>query len=427
MRPEHPSRDIVGAYSTELTGKCVALGVTGSVAAYRAVDVARWLMRRGAEVRVVLTRPAASLVSPQLFHWATGNPPIVELSGEVEHILLARACDSMAVAPATLSTMSKIAWGITDNPVALAAVSIAGMGKPVILFPAMHGNMAETIHYSEALAALERKGYIVVEPLMEGGVAKFHDPKLVARIVSALALRGRDMGGLRVLVTAGPTREWIDPVRFISNPSSGSMGFEAAVEAYSRGARVTLVYGHTALEPPPVVESLHAGTTEEMAAVVRNLTGQVRFDIMVAAAAPADYRPSETYKEKIPSGSKLHLELEPTPKVLHAVEQRPRVVVAFAAETASSVEELEQRASEKLEKYKADIVVGNIVGKPGTGFASPTLTGVIIRRDGKKMRFERLSKEEVARIILDNALEILSEATRREEGHARGNSAAGLW
>jgi phosphopantothenoylcysteine decarboxylase/phosphopantothenate--cysteine ligase len=407
LRGAHPSRDIVGVYSESLRGKCVVLGVTGSVAAYRSIDAARWLMRRGAEVRVILTKPAADLVSPRLFYWATGAPPIVELSGEVEHIELARTCDSMAVAPATLSTMSKIAWGITDNPVALTAVSMAGLGKPVLVFPAMHGNMAETIHYQEALAALARKGYAVIEPLRESGVAKFHDPRLVARLVAAVTLRGRDMSGLEVLVTAGATREWIDRVRFISNPSSGRMGVEAALEAYARGARVVLLHGMLQVEVPPFIEAVRADTTEEMAARMGELTSRKRFDVIVAAAAPADYRPAEVAEGKLPSGLELSLRLLPTPKVLASIGLKPRVLVAFAAETVESLDELEARALAKMEKYSADIVVGNIVGEGGSGFSSLTNTGVIVTSRGEKLRFNNVLKEDLARLIFDKALDIL--------------------
>jgi len=409
----HPSLDIVGEYGSQLSGKCVVLGVTGSVAAYRAVDVARWLMRRGARVRVVLTREAARLVTPTLFHWATGSRPLVGLTGEVEHIELARTCDSMAVAPATLSSTSKIAWGITDNPVTLTAVSMRGMGKPVILFPAMHGNMADTHEYREATAALARKGYIVVHPLMAGGLAKFHDPRLVARLISAITLRGRDMDGMRVLVTAGATREWIDPVRFISNPSSGRMGVEAAIEAYARGARVTLLHGHVEVEVPAVVDSVEAVTTEEMAGRIRELTAEAEYDLLVAAAAPADYRPASFHPSKIPSGGRLTLELEPTPKVLASLARRPRVLVAFAAETVGSIEELEARAREKMEKYGSDIIVGNIVGVGGSGFASLRDTGVILTRTGKSMRFAGILKEDLARMLMDASLELMGREVAR--------------
>ena len=412
----HPSLDIVGEYSRSLEGRCVLLGVTGSVAAYRSIDTARWLMRRAARIRVALTKPAMELVTPKLWEWATGLPPVTELTGGVEHISLARECDSMLVAPATLSTMSKIAFGIVDNPVALMAVSMRGLGKQVIIAPAMHGNMAGTHQYRKVIAELERMGYVVIPPRLEGGVAKYHDPRLIARIAAAITLHGRDMSGLKVLVTAGPTREWLDPVRFISNPSSGLMGLETALEAYARGARVTLVHGPIQLEVPPLFESHKVETTEDMAEVVRDLTREEYYDIMVAAAAPADFRPSRKMAYKIRSGLELKVTLKPTPKVIDSIVKRPRVLVAFAAETTGSLEELEKAAVEKLRRYGADIIVANIVGMPGLGFASPRESGLIVGQ-GFKRPFESMLKEELASLVFDLALEIL-------RGEAHGESDA---
>jgi phosphopantothenoylcysteine decarboxylase/phosphopantothenate--cysteine ligase len=412
----HPSLDIVGEYSKSLEGKCVLLGVTGSVAIYRSIDTARWLMRRAAKVRVVLTRPAAELVAPKMWEWATGLPPVTELTGEVEHISLARECDSMLVAPATLSTISKIAYGIVDNPVALTAVSMRSLGKPVVIAPAMHGNMADSHQYRRAIVELERMGYVIIPPRLEKGVAKYQDPRLIARIVSSLTLHGRDMEGLSVLVTAGPTREWLDPVRFISNPSSGLMGLEAALEAYARGARVTLVHGPMHLDIPSFLHAVRVETTEDMAKAVGDLTSTEHYDIMVAAAAPVDFRPSERMPRKIRSGAELTLTLKPTPKVVGSLSRRPRVLVIFAAETVESLEELEASAMEKLGRYNADLIVANVVGVPGLGFASLKETGVILGR-GLKRVFRDLLKEELASQIFDLALDIL-RGSRGGEGNA---------
>lgn len=409
-----PSLDIVGEYSRSLEGKCVLLGVTGSVAIYRSIDTARWLMRRAAKVRVVLTKPAAELVTPKMWEWATGSPPVTELSGEVEHISLARECDSMLIAPATLSTLSKVAYGIVDNPVALTAVSMRSLGKPVAVAPAMHGNMTESHQYRRAIIELERMGYAIIPPHLEKGVAKYQDPKLIARIMSSLTLHGRDMEGLSVLVTAGPTREWLDPVRFISNPSSGLMGLEAALEAYARGARVTLVHGPMHLDAPAFLRAVKTETTEEMARVVEDLTSTEQYDVMVAAAAPVDFRPSEKMPHKIRSGTELTLTLKPTPKVVGSLGRRPRVLVIFAAETTEDLGELESKAREKLSKYGADIVVANVVGVPGLGFASSRETGVILGKDFKRV-FRDTLKEELASQIFDLALEILG-GSHGEEG-----------
>jgi len=404
-RGYHPAGDIVGAVNRYLGGQCVVLGVTASVSLYRSLDLARWLLRRGARVRVVMTEAAADLVSP--FEWATGEKPVVSLGGQVEHVRLARECDSMIVAPATLSTMSKIAWGTVDNPVALTAVSLAGTGGPVLVVPAMHGNMMESPAYREAASALVRQGYVLLPPKLEEGVAKYPDVWLVGRVAAALTARGRDLEGQRVLVTAGATREWIDDVRFISNPSSGFMGVDVAVEAWARGAEVDLVYGHVEHPLPHMVNLYHAETTEDMADTVRTLASR-GYDIVVAAAAPADYRPRRQAKGKLRSGATLALELEPTPKVLDELRGKARRLVAFAAEAVEDRESLVEAALAKMSKYGAHVVVANRVGRGlRAGFSSPHADAVLVWRGSGRVYVEDIgliSKEELSRRILDTAL-----------------------
>lgn len=403
----HPSKDITGAINKYLAGHCIVLGVTGSVSLYRSLDLARWLMRRGARVRVVMTSAAASLVSPEMFHWATGEEVVTRITGRVEHVELARECDAMVVAPASLSTLAKIAWGVADNSVVLTALAMRGEGKGVLIVPAMHGNMERSPGYREAVSRLSEQGYLVIPPKEEEGVAKYPDVWLVGRITAAYASRGRDLEGARVLVTAGATREWIDDVRFISNPSSGFMGIDLAVEAWARGATVDLVYGHVEHPLPHMVNLYHAETTEDMAERVRLLTSGGGYDIVVAAAAPADYRPSQRFEGKIKSGSRITLNLEPTPKVLDEVAGRARVLVAFAAEAASR-EDLVESAMEKMRRYNASIVVANRVGRRiDVGFASPRVEAILVWKRGGKVIVEdvgRISKEELSRLILDTAL-----------------------
>ena len=404
----HPSKDIEASVNDYLAGRCIVLGITGSVSAYRSIDLARWLMRRGARVVPVLTKPAAGLVAPQMFHWATGEEPIVDMGGDVEHIGLSRYCDSMVVAPATLSTMSKIAWGIVDNPVALTAISMVGYGKPVVIVPAMHGNMMESYAYRRAASQLVADGYVLIPPKIEEGVAKYPDVWLVGRIVAAVTTRGRDLDGRRVLVTAGATREWIDPARFISNPSSGRMGIELAVEAWARGAQVDLVYGHVTHPLPHVVNLHHAETTEEMAARVAELSS-TGYDILAAAAAPADFRPAGYSREKIRSGRRLTIELEPTPKVIESAMGRAKVLIVFAAESTGDPDRLVEAAREKMEKYYADIVVANNIASREVGFSAEKLEVVVGWKEGSSVRFKRLgrvNKEMIARILLDLAVRV---------------------
>ncbi len=402
----HPVWDIMGEVNRYLEGKTIILGITGSVAAYKAVDTARWLIRRGGRVIPVLTYEARRYVGELLLHWATGFKPIVELTGETEHISLIRGSDSMLVAPATLSTMAKIAYGIVDNPVALMAVSALGYGRNVIVAPAMHSSLYDSDQYRSTVRRLEEQGVTVIPPVVEKGVARYPQPELVARVAAAVTARGKDMRGLRVLITAGPTREWMDRVRFISNPSSGRMGVEIAVESWSRGANVDLVHGPMSVVVPHMTRNFSVETTSDMERVVSKLT-EDEYDIIVAAAAPVDFTPTERYEGKIRSGVELTLNLKPTPKVLEGIRRRPRVLVAFAAEYSLDVDKLREAALEKLSKYKADIVVANPVGFPGTGFSSETNIALIAYSDGSYRMLGSLHKEVLARLVLDEALKIL--------------------
>ncbi|MCE4601801.1 MAG: bifunctional phosphopantothenoylcysteine decarboxylase/phosphopantothenate--cysteine ligase CoaBC [Desulfurococcales archaeon] len=397
----HPTDDIRGEVNNYLEGKCIILGVTGSIAAYRSLDTARWLIRRGARVVPVLTSEAAKLVTPTMFHWATGEEALVEFTGETEHITLARMCDGMLVAPATLSTMAKIAYGIVDNPVALTAVSLLGYGKPLIIAPAMHSNMAKTSQYREAEARLARLGALVMPPVWSDYAAKYPDPGLLARVTAAHIARGRDAAGLRMLVTAGPTREWIDRVRYISNPSSGMMGVEVAAEAWARGAQVDLVHGPMRVEPPHFTRNHRVESTRDMAMAVERLTREVEYHALIAAAAPSDFTPASRYEGKYRSGRSLTLSLEPTPKVIGSLARRPKVLVAFAAEVVDSLDELEERAMEKQDSTGADIMVANIVGRAGTGFASSIDEVVVLGRGGERIYRGSIHKEILARMIVD--------------------------
>lgn len=405
----HPVEDIRGEVNRYLDGKCIILGVTGSIAAYRSIDTARWLIRRGARVVPVLTWEAAKLVTPTMLHWATGEEALVDFTGETEHIRLARECDSMLVAPATLSTIAKIAYGIVDNPVALTAVSLMGYGKPLAVAPAMHSNMAKTKQYVEAVGALEAMGVLVVPPVWSGYAAKYPSPGLLGRVMAALTSRGRDATGLSLLVTAGPTREWIDRVRYISNPSSGMMGVEVAVEAWARGARVDLVHGPMSVEAPHFTRNHRVESTRDMAERVRELTSATQYDAMVAAAAPSDFMPRERHEGKYRSGRPLTLALEPTPKVIGSLARRPRVLVAFAAEVVGGLDELRERAMEKLGSMGADMLVANIVGRSGTGFASSMDEVVVLAQGGEVLYSGVIHKEELARLIVDH----VSRLTRR--------------
>ncbi len=410
MKLVHPVERIRGSVAKYLDGKCIALGLTGSVAIYKALDTARWLIRRGARVIPILTTRAQEFLGEKLVKWATGEEPVTRLSGEVEHIGLAEECDLILIAPATLSTISKIAWGISDTSVSLSAISFLGMRKPVIVVPAMHYNMLRTLQYEQSIAQLKRLGVILIPPYIEEkeDVAKYPDPYLVGRVVAGIALRGRDLEERKFLVTAGASREWFDPVRFISNPSSGLMGLEVALEAYARGAEVHFIHGSVKFDPPHIFKNYYCDTTEDFRKAIESLTEETAFDAIISAAALADFRPESFIQEKITSGKTVETRLTPTPKALKGIKKRPKALVIFVAETAKSLDELEKKAKEKLNKYDADIAVANIVWKDSKGFSSRYLEGIIVNRTGNTVkRIEGKLKEEVARIIVDEVLKLV--------------------
>ena len=411
ISPHHPSRGIVGAVNRYLEGHIVMLGVTASVSSYKSVDTARWLMRRGAQVIPVMTPEATKYVGPILFHWATGVEPIVELTGETEHVGLVEKVSSVVIAPATLSTIAKVAYGVGDTSVSMVAISALGYGKRVAFVPAMHDNLYNAEQYRRARAILEEMGAKIVPPLLEEGVAKYPPPELVGRVAAAFTSRGEDLKGMRVLVTGGPTREWIDRVRFISNPSSGIMGVELAAEAWARGATVDFVHGPLKTSAPHFVNSFRVETTAEMAERVAELSEKNAYDIAVFAAAPVDFAPAELYEGKIRSGRELQLLLKPTVKVLSSLRSRPKAVIAFAAESTMEEEKLVEAAREKLSKYSADLVVANSVGYAGTGFASETDRAILVSRSEARS-LGLMHKELLARLIFDEALKMARGASK---------------
>lgn len=396
-----PDEEIGALLYQPLQGKRIVLGVTGSSAVYKSIDLARRLIRMGASVKVVMTKFSTKLVGPDLFYWATGNKPYTEMTGETEHIDLAKWGDAMVIAPATLNTMSKIAHGVLDELLPLTAVTMLGDRKRIIVVPAMNIRLMNSPQYKRAVEVLQKQGVFIVPPLIEEDKAKYPPLDDLSHCVDALVNRGKDMTELKILVTAGPTREHIDPVRVITNPSSGLMGVLVAREAACRGADVTLVHGPLSVEAPYLVKKVYTESTEEMANAVKNLTSNLEFDAGVFAAAPIDYKPVVSSTTKLHSRiiPRLTLELETTPKVIKQAAQRPRLLVAFAAETASNNELLE-KAREKLAEYKADLLVANNVSSSLGGFGKEFLDVAIIDSKGI-IKKGILSKYEISRFIMD--------------------------
>jgi phosphopantothenoylcysteine decarboxylase/phosphopantothenate--cysteine ligase len=398
----HPSKDIQGIKGKELEGQKIVLGVTGSVAVIKSPELARELMRHGAEVRAVMSKKATELITPQLMHWATAHEVVVELTGALEHVELARWGDLVLVAPATANTVSKIAWAIDDTPVT-SVVSVAlGLQKPVVVVPAMHASMYGHKLFQESLAKLRSAGVHVLEPLLEGEKAKFPGVDRVTDFVIAL-LGPKDMQGMRVLVTAGPTIEPIDPIKIITNRSSGKMGVALARVASMRGAEVTLIYGPGTETPPPNLNTIRVQTTGEMRdAFDREL--QKKPDVVLCAAAPQDFVVEEMYQEKLRHDREVTLKLRPAPRLLEKVRELVpgAFVVGFKAEYGVSDERLLNIARDKLEEHQLDMVVANDVSRAGAGFGADTNEVIILTPSGSRRMMD--TKEKIARVILDTAV-----------------------
>ena len=356
--------------------RTVILGVGGGIAAYKACEVVRLLVKGGADVRVVMTPNSTRFVGPLTFQALSGHPVLVDLldpasEASYGHLELARRADLLLVAPATADLMARLRAGMGDDAVTTTALACT---CPVLIAPAMNTRMWEAAAVQENLAALRARGFHVVGPssgeLADGdvGEGRLADPPEIAAAAARL-LGPRDLVGRRVLVTAGPTREPLDPVRHLTNPSTGRMGFEVARAAARRGAEVLLVSGPTSLRDPDGVRVIRVGTAEEMAAAV--LGAAEAQDLFVAAAAVSDYRPRDPArsKKKKADGPET-LVLERTRDILATLGERlagrarSPVLVGFAAETEDVVE----NAREKLRRKRCDLVVANAVGEPGAGF-----------------------------------------------------------
>jgi phosphopantothenoylcysteine decarboxylase/phosphopantothenate--cysteine ligase len=390
----------------------IVLGVTGGIAAYKTPELVRRLRDAGADVRVVLTPNATRFVAPLSLATVSGHGVIVEQWGDLErggvdHIELARWAELLLIAPATANFIAKLAVGIADD--ALSTYAIAHRRETMIA-PAMNTFMLQHPTVVQNIQTLHDRGVDIIEPesgpLAEGedGAGRLADiPAIVDRVRQHF--RPKDFQGRSILVTAGPTREAIDPVRFLSNRSSGKMGYAIAEAARRRGAAVTLVSGPTSLVPPMGVSLTRVTTASQMHdAVMQNLAGQ---QIVIKAAAVADFTPASgaTQKIKKDQGGPMTLTLEKSPDILASIaaaSPRP-FIVAFAAETES----LEENAREKLVRKKADLIVANDVSDPSIGFDSDQNEVLVISSDGQTTKISRAAKISVANRILDLVVEHL--------------------
>ena len=409
MLSVHPSKDIVGTKGKELKDKRIILCITGSVAAVQCSEIARTFMRHGAEVIAVMSPMAQKIIHPYLMEWATGNAVVIELTGKIEHVALVgehfEKADLVLVAPATANTISKIACGIDDTTVTSVVSTAFGSEIPLIVVPAMHQSMYTHPILTENIKKLKALGVDFVGPRIEEGKAKIAETKeIVDAVIRKLAVE-QNFSGLRVLVTAGSTVEHIDPIRVITNRSSGKMGVAIAEEALSRGAEVTLVYGLGRVSPPSGAHVISAETTEQMYKAVASELKLKKYDVMIAVAAAADWTLEKPYSRKV-STHKLHsldLKLKPTKKIIDRVKKiSPKTfLVAFRAEYMLSKKGLIESAYTRLLEANADLIVVNDVGKKGVGFGTETNEVFILNGEKRVVHVPLAPKWEVARTILD--------------------------
>ncbi|GAB6102328.1 bifunctional phosphopantothenoylcysteine decarboxylase/phosphopantothenate--cysteine ligase CoaBC [Thermococcus atlanticus] len=358
----HHVKLIHATKSRKLLGKKIVLAIPGSIAAVECVKLARELIRHGAEVHAVMSESARKIIHPYAMEFATGNPVVTEITGFIEHVELAgeheNRADLILVCPATANTISKIACGIDDTPVT-TVVTTAFAHTPIMIAPAMHSSMYKHPIVKENMEKLRKLGVEFIGPRFEEGKAKVAGvDEIVYHVIKKL--HEKDLKGRRILVTAGATREYIDPIRFITNRSSGKMGVAMAEEAELRGAEVTLIKTRGSV-PSFVENQIEVETVEEMLSAMENELMGKKYDVVILAAAVSDFRPKTTAKEKIKSGKAITLELVPTPKIIQRVKEiQPGVLlVGFKAEYGVSEEELITRAREQMEKAGSDAVIAN--------------------------------------------------------------------
>lgn len=389
-----------------LSGKKIILGVTGGIAAYKAAYLASALVQRGADVHVIMTEHATKLIGPPTFWSLTKNEVVTDMFAppktfEITHVSLSEKADLLLIAPATANIIGKLANGLADDMLSTTALAAR---CPIVTAPAMNPRMYSNAIFAGNLDRLRQHGFVIVEP-EEGrlacgdeGVGRLADiERILAVVEQTLAGGARDYSGVKVLVTAGPTREPIDPVRYISNRSSGKMGYAIAENAARRGAQVTLVTGPTELPDPRGVEVVRVTSVREMyEAVMSRVDGT---QVVISAAAPADFTPREVREEKIKKSERLTLELDRAVDILDAVgkKRNGKVLVGFAAETSN----LEEHARAKLHKKNLDLIVANLISPASEPFGSDTNQVTLIAANGEKIEWPKMTKREIAAAILD--------------------------
>ncbi len=395
-----------------LTNKTVVLGITGGIAAYKAVDLASKLTQAGAKVEVVMTEAATEFVTPLTFRSITGRPVVTkmfELASEfsIEHVALADAADVVVIAPATANIIAKLTTGIADDMLTCTALATTA---PVIIAPSMHNNMFQNSVTQDNLAKLKARDFTIVGPgyghLASGdtGVGRLAEVGEIIGTIQQLLGKSGDLTGKRIIVTAGGTQEPIDPVRYISNRSSGKMGYALAEAARDRGAEVTLITAPTALPKPAGIETINIETASEMKEAVAKAC--TKADALIMAAAVADYQTKSASAQKIKKEetADLTLELVKTPDIISEAKG-DFIKIGFAAES----ENLIANAKEKLTKKRLDLIVANDITAADSGFAVDTNKVTLIDKKGRVEDLPLMSKREVADKVLDRVVGLLSE------------------
>ena len=365
MSKKHPSLDIVGSDGTELAGKKIVLCVSGSVAAYKAIELARLFMRHGADVTSVASKAATDLIRPSYFKWATGNEVITKLTGDLEHIKIAdyKQSDLIVVYPCTANTLGKLANGIDDTPISTVLSVALGSKIPIVISLAMHQAMYENPAVTKNIEFLKKKVDFISPDFAEGKAKAAEAEEILDFVLkkfgSSPVLRGKN-----VLITAGPTIEFIDPVRVITNQSSGKTGVLLASELISAGAKVTLIYGPGKESPPKGAKVVTVKTVQEMFNAVEKEMKR-KFEIVIMAAAASDYTPQKSSATKLNSDlDEIVLKLKRAPKIIDKIKkmQKDVFLVGFKAETSVSKESLVKEARKKIRESGADLIIANDIG-----------------------------------------------------------------
>lgn len=400
-RKDHPSLDIVSSHGVELVGKKIVLCIAGSVAAYKAIELARLLMRHGADVTCVASNAVTKLIQPDYFKWATGNKVITKLTGELEHIRLAdyNQSDLVIVYPATANTLGKLANGIDDTPISTVLTVGFGSKIPILMCLAMHASMYDNLAVKKNIEFLKKKIEFLSPQTIEGK-AKASEPENVLDYVLKKFGFSSVLKNKKVLITAGPTVEQIDAVRAITNQSSGKTGVSLASELMSAGAKVTLVYGPGVEKPPKGAKIINVSSSKEMLNAVKNELKK-KFDIVIMAAAIADYIPLNPSKNKIKSTKNdLKIHLKKAPKIIDQIKkyQKNVLLVGFKAEVNISRNQLIKSAQKKLTESSSDMIVANDIGS--TRYKKNPQNNQVIVVDSENIHVSSwVKKQKIARFI----------------------------